>query len=98
MGEEGAAWVTSAHRAIQALNEKYGGGFYLFFRRPGLQCPGREVYGLGEKKGGPHRTGPSAEKEADRPRTEVGEEDWLREVTICHYTGRRHQPERRHRP
>ena len=34
MGEEGTAWMDSARRAIDSLNEKYGGGFFLFFRTP----------------------------------------------------------------
>ena len=34
MGAEGAAWMDSARRAVDSLNEKYGGGFYLFFRAP----------------------------------------------------------------
>lgn len=52
MGEEGAAWVTSAHRAIQALNEKYGGGFYLFFRRRPSVPRTRSIW-AGREKGGP---------------------------------------------
>ena len=51
MGEEGAAWVTSAHRAIQALNEKYGGGFYLFFRRPAFSAQDEKYMGWERKRG-----------------------------------------------
>lgn len=51
MGEEGAAWVTSAHRAIQALNEKYGGGFYLFFRRPAFSTQDEKYMGWERKRG-----------------------------------------------
>ena len=34
MGAEGETWMDSARRAVDALNEKYGGGVYLFFRAP----------------------------------------------------------------
>lgn len=44
-------WIREANRAVAALNEKYGGGFYLFFREPVFQ-PGEERYQGWERKRG----------------------------------------------
>lgn len=81
MGEEGAAWVTSAHRAIQALNEKYGGGFYLFFRRPAFSAQDEKYMGWERKRGALTELVRLLKRKPTGLRTEVGEEDWLREVT-----------------
>lgn len=81
MGEEGAAWVTSAHRAIQALNEKYGGGFYLFFRRPAFSTQDEKYMGWERKRGALTELVRLLKRKSTGLRTEVGEEDWLREVT-----------------
>lgn len=51
MGDREAQWVQSTQAALNALNEKYGGGFYLFFRRPVFQVRD-EHYGGWERKRG----------------------------------------------
>jgi len=51
MGEEEKAWVQQAKHAIEALNQTYGGGFYLFFRPPTFQSHD-ERYGGWERKRG----------------------------------------------
>ena len=51
MGEEGRAWAQAARRAVEELNEKYGGGFFLFFRTP-VFSPRDERYMGWERKRG----------------------------------------------
>ena len=51
MGEEGRAWKDSAKRAVEALNETYGGGFYLFFRRPQFSPRDERYMGWERKRG-----------------------------------------------
>ncbi|MCI8422014.1 MAG: hypothetical protein HFF50_00560 [Lawsonibacter sp.] len=51
MGAEGAEWVSSARRAIQGLNKKYGGGFYLFFREPAFSSRDERYMGWERKRG-----------------------------------------------
>lgn len=38
MDEEKRAWVDRARNAMERLNRKYGGGFYLFFREPSFNA------------------------------------------------------------
>ena len=51
MGREQRQWVHTAEQAITALNEQYGGGFYLFFRQP-TYLPAEERYMGWERKRG----------------------------------------------
>lgn len=51
MGEERAAWVESAKKAVDGLNEKYGGGFYLFFREPAFSPRDERYMGWERKRG-----------------------------------------------
>lgn len=51
MGAEQRKWVRKAERAIEALNEKYGGGFYLFFRHPSFQKTDERYVGWERKRG-----------------------------------------------
>lgn len=51
MGEEERRWVRRAKEAIGALNEKYGGGFYLFFRQPAFQKTDERYVGWERKRG-----------------------------------------------
>ena len=51
MGEEQRRWVKRAEAAIIALNEKYNGGFYLFFRRPAFQKTDERYVGWERKRG-----------------------------------------------
>ena len=51
MGAEGMVWKDRAREAVEELNRKYGGGFYLFFRTP-LFSPRDERYMGWERKRG----------------------------------------------
>jgi cyclic beta-1,2-glucan synthetase len=51
MGREQRIWVEKARQAVKALNETYGGGFYLFFRPPVFH-PVEERYMGRERKRG----------------------------------------------
>lgn len=51
MGEAGNEWVDRACKAIRGLNEKYGGGFYLFFRRPVYSQRDERYLGWERKRG-----------------------------------------------
>ncbi len=51
MGGEQERWVRGARAAIDALNETYGGGFYLFFREPVFQLPDERWLGWERKRG-----------------------------------------------
>ena len=51
MGEQGESWVNSARRAVERLNEKYGGGFYLLFRKPVFSSRDERYMGWERKRG-----------------------------------------------
>lgn len=51
MGLEQRKWVKRASDAIDALNEKYGGGYYLFFRQPSFQATNERYVGWERKRG-----------------------------------------------
>lgn len=51
MGKEGEQWANCAKRAVDKLNEKYGGGFYLFFRRPSFSIRDERYMGWERKRG-----------------------------------------------
>ncbi len=51
MGAEQRRWVRRAGEAVEALNEKYGGGFYLFFRQPIFQRRDERYVGWERKRG-----------------------------------------------
>ncbi len=51
MGEEERRWVIGAEAAIEALNEKYNGGFFLFFRQPTFQNTDERYIGWERKRG-----------------------------------------------
>lgn len=51
MGESDRRWVKGAQKAIDALNAKYGGGFYLFFRSPVFQTGDERYVGWERKRG-----------------------------------------------
>ena len=51
MGLEQRRWVQRAADAIDALNEKYGGGYYLFFRQPTFQATNERYVGWERKRG-----------------------------------------------
>jgi hypothetical protein len=51
MGEEGQQWLDSAQRAVDGLNRRYGGGFYLLFRRPWYSARDGRYMGWERKRG-----------------------------------------------
>ncbi len=51
MGSRERRWVKRAKAAVDALNEKYGGGFYLFFRQPAFQSRDERYVGWERKRG-----------------------------------------------
>lgn len=51
MADEQRRWVSRAKAAIEALNEKYGGGFYFLFRPPAFQKTNERYVGWERKRG-----------------------------------------------
>lgn len=51
MGEREEAWVAAAQSAVEGMNAKYGGGFYLFFRTPAFHAPDERYMGWERKRG-----------------------------------------------
>lgn len=51
MGSDQRKWVGRAQEAIKALNEKYSGGFYLFFREPVFHKTDERYVGWERKRG-----------------------------------------------
>lgn len=51
MGAKERKWVQAAEKAIAELNEKYEGGFYLFFRQPVFQKRDERYVGWERKRG-----------------------------------------------
>lgn len=51
MGTAAQGYVDAAKRAINGLNETYGGGFYLFFRTPVFQPADERYMGWERKRG-----------------------------------------------
>ncbi len=51
MGERERAWVDGAKAAVEGLNAKYDGGFYLFFRTPAFHAPDERYMGWERKRG-----------------------------------------------
>ncbi len=80
MGKEGRLWEERARQAVDALNEKYGGGFYLFFRTPAFSRRDERYMGWERKRGA--LTELVRLLKGRRPGLEVkaGERAWLRQV------------------
>lgn len=51
MGAKEHQWVRAAEKAVSALNEKYGTGFYLFFRQPIFHQKDERYVGWERKRG-----------------------------------------------
>lgn len=51
MGTVGGGYVEAARRAVDALNERYGGGFFLFFRPPVFHSGDGRYMGWERKRG-----------------------------------------------
>ena len=80
MGEEGTAWMDSARRAIDSLNEKYGGGFYLFFRPPKFSKRDERYMGWERKRGALTELVRLLKGKASGLEVKAGERSWLRQV------------------
>lgn len=51
MGGREQEWVDRARESVEKLNQKYGGGFYLFFRTPVFHTPDERYMGWERKRG-----------------------------------------------
>ncbi len=80
MGAEGAAWMDSARKAINALNEKYGGGFYLFFRTPAFSQRDERYMGWERKRGALTELVRLLKGRPAGLEVKAGERGWLRQV------------------
>ena len=80
MGTEGAAWADSARRAVDALNEKYGGGFYLFFRTPAFSQRDERYMGWERKRGALTELVRLLKGKHTGLEVKAGEKGWLRQV------------------
>ncbi|MEY8402633.1 glucoamylase family protein [Oscillospiraceae bacterium 44-34] len=80
MGEEGTAWMDSARRAIDSLNEKYGGGFYLFFRPPKFSKRDERYMGWERKRGALTELVRLLKGKVSGLEVKAGERSWLRQV------------------
>ena len=80
MGPEGAAWMDSARRAVEALNEKYGGGFYLFFRAPSFSRRDERYMGWERKRGALTELVRLLRGRRTGLEVKAGEKGWLQEV------------------
>ena len=80
MGGEGAAWMDSARRAIDAFNEKYGGGFYLFFRAPSFSSRDERYMGWERKRGALTELVRLLKGRSTGMKVKSGEKGWLRQV------------------
>lgn len=80
MGVEGAAWRDSARKAVDALNEKYGGGFYLFFRTPAFSKQDERYMGWERKRGGLTELVRLLKGKRTGLEVKSGEKGWLRQV------------------
>ncbi len=80
MGEEGAGWLDSARRAVDALNEKYGGGFYLFFRAPTFSERDERYMGWERKRGALTELVRLLKGKHTGLEVKSGEKGWLRSV------------------
>lgn len=80
MGKEGTTWMYSARRAVEALNEKYGGGFYLFFRAPAFSEQDERYMGWERKRGALTELVRLLKGKSSGMKVKAGERGWLRQV------------------
>ncbi len=80
MGEEGTAWMDSARRTVDALNEKYNGGFYLFFRTPVFSDRDERYMGWERKRGALTELVRLLKGKRTGLEMKAGEKKWLRGV------------------
>ncbi len=77
MDGQGRAWVSAAQKAIDALNQTYGGGFYLFFRAPAFQPQDEKYQGWERKRGALVELVRLLKGEPSGLKLRAGEADWL---------------------
>ena len=80
MGEEGTAWMENARRAVEDLNRKYGGGFYLFFRAPAFSARDERYMGWERKRGALTELVRLLKGRHTGLEVKAGEKGWLRQV------------------
>ncbi len=80
MGAEGRAWLDSARKEIDALNAKYGGGFYLFFRTPAFSQRDERYMGWERKRGALTELVRLLKGRHTGLEVKAGERGWLRQV------------------
>jgi cellobiose phosphorylase len=80
MGAEGASWMDSARRAVDSLNEKYGGGFFLFFRPPAFSQRDERYMGWERKRGALTELVCLLKGKPTGLEVKAGEQSWLRQV------------------
>ena len=80
IGGEGTLWMDSARRAVDALNKKYGGGFYLFFRTPAFSARDERYMGWERKRGALTELVRLLKGRASALEVKAGERGWLRQV------------------
>jgi len=80
MGEEGTAWMDSARRAVDSLNEKYGGGFFLFFRTPKFSKRDERYMGWERKRGALTELVRLLKGRESGLEVKTGERSWLGQV------------------
>ena len=80
MGKEGQVWMDRARRAVDALNEKYGGGFYLFFRAPAFSDRDERYMGWERKRGALTQLVRLLKGKSSHLEVKSGEKGWLRQV------------------
>ena len=80
IGAEGTAWMDSARKAVEALNNKYGGGFYLFFRTPAFSKQDERYMGWERKRGALTELVRLLKGKHTGLEVKAGEKSWLRGV------------------
>ena len=80
MGAEGAAWMENARWAVDSLNEKYGGGFYLFFRTPVFSKRDERYMGWERKRGALTELVRLLKGKPSGLEIKSGEKSWLKQV------------------
>ena len=80
IGAEGAAWMECARQAVESLNRKYGGGFYLFFRTPVFSKQDERYMGWERKRGALTELVRLLKGRPSGLEVKAGEKGWLRGV------------------
>ncbi len=82
MNEERSAWVDRARKAVEELNRKYEGGFYLLFREPTFSAQDERYMGWERKRGALVELVRLIRGRSSGLRVEVGEKAWLSGVKL----------------